>query len=152
MPSYHAFIREKLVQIIGEANSPMPLSEIFDRMEGRIIEENGALGDHDLEVTDQHIDPRWKVRTRSMIANMATAGELVTRISRGIYAPLTLAPEDISDDGDADANGDQAGWLYAFSLPMSVGLLKIGRTADLEKGCSSTGSCMPKLTSQTHLF
>jgi hypothetical protein len=132
-PSYHAFIREKLVQIIEEANAPMALSEIFERMEKKIIEENGALSDHDLELTEQHTDPRWKVRTRSMIANMAVVGDLVTRISRGVYAPLSLAPEDIADDGDTMGDGDQSGWLYAFSLPMSFGLLKIGRTVDLEK-------------------
>ncbi|HBU55261.1 GIY-YIG nuclease family protein [Sulfitobacter pontiacus] len=134
MGSYHASIQEKLVQIIDEASAPMALQDIFNRMEAKIIEENGSFNAHDLALTEQHTDPRWKVRTRSMIANMAAAGNLVARVSRGVYAPLSLAPEDLADDSeDNEDSAGQAGWVYAFSLPMSSGLLKIGRTIDLEK-------------------
>ena len=42
MGSYHASIQEKLVQIIDEASAPMALQDIFNRMEAKIIEENGG--------------------------------------------------------------------------------------------------------------
>ncbi|UWQ51851.1 GIY-YIG nuclease family protein (plasmid) [Leisingera caerulea] len=129
--SYHASIKEKLTKIIESATAPMSMQDVFDRMEQAICSER-EFTEYDLEVTEQHTDPRWKVRTRSMIATMASNEELVTRISRGVYAPLTLAPEDWNDEEPTE-QASQTSWLYAFSLPMSPGLLKIGRAGDLEK-------------------
>jgi len=133
MASFQAVIREKIVQIIERASTTLRVQEVIDRVE-EIVLKDGPWSDYALEVTDQHTDPRWKVCVRSMIATMASKGDLVARVSRGVYAPLHLAPEDLAEEeADANESHDEALWLYAFSLPMSPGLLKIGRTGNLER-------------------
>ena len=130
MVSYHAGIREKVLRVMASAATPLPISDIFERVEALMLAEE-PLDAYDLEVTGDQTAPRWQVRVRSIVATLAQDQHHVVRVSKGVYAAITLSPEDLEVEDDDDTQPSALSWIYAYSLAMFPGHLKVGRSVDL---------------------
>ena len=120
-----------------ESGKQFSLADVYREVEKAIREAHcGLIPANECEGTDANSAPRWKTRARIKIAEMAKGNSpSLVRIGHGLYVSSnSTQPDDaeISPDESILDENSSGGYIYILSVASMNGLIKIGRTIDLE--------------------
>lgn len=133
MKSRHARVKAFLEAAVAKAARPMAMGQWYQALENEAQLAGYVWDEADLGPMGSNPPPAWKTTARVVLNHWHHDGEQVVRIGQGDYAPLHVSPEDLADEEAAEEQDGATGFVYAYSLPMAPGLIKIGETQNIEK-------------------